>query len=266
MQTWLSIILTICMHSIECTILKDFLLDKILLGHIELKLISDCIKKVPLAALVDTASKNLDKTTLSQMTPSQLMRKAATMRNTQITLSGKTPVELAMGGRPGDLMDPATMNPEQLTSTPIKQDLLNEDFQKLSMKTHSEVQQREDIRRDLAEGRKFVFPDLRVGEQVCYCQENSSKIQQGRKFGKWLKVEIIAVKGPKVVIITGTSMLQVSASKLRRPLDTADLERPPNWCERTGAPVLWLLVRDKQTCGSCALTILICVLSLIDKD
>ena len=47
-------------------------------------------------ALVDKASKNLDQTTLAQITPAQLMHKAATVRNTQITLSGKTPMELAM--------------------------------------------------------------------------------------------------------------------------------------------------------------------------
>ena len=38
-----------------------------------------------LLALVDTASKNLDQTTLAQITPAQLVRKAATVRNTQIT-------------------------------------------------------------------------------------------------------------------------------------------------------------------------------------
>ena len=94
------------------------------------------------------------------------MRKAATVRNTQVTLSGKTPMELAMGRRPRDLMDPASMNQEQLTSTPTKQDLLNEEIQKFAMQTYLEVQQREDIRRDLAEKMKFVPPDLRVGEQV----------------------------------------------------------------------------------------------------
>ena len=116
-----------------------------------------------LLALVDTASKNLDQTTLSQIapTPTQLMRKAATVRNTQVTLSGKTPLELAMGRRPRDLLDPATMNPEQLTSTPSKQDLLNEEIQKLAMRTHLEVQQREDIRRDLADRMKFVPPILK---------------------------------------------------------------------------------------------------------
>ena len=67
--------------------------------------------------------------------------------------------------RPRDLLDPASMNPEQLTSTPTKQDLLDEEIlamdllheaiQKFAMKTHLEVQQREDIRRDLAERMKF---------------------------------------------------------------------------------------------------------------
>ena len=132
------------------------------------------------------------------------------------------------------------MNPEQLTSTPTKQDLLNEEFQKLAMKRHLEVQQREDIRRDLAERMKFVPPDLREGEQVFYWQEDPSQIQQGRKSGKRLKVTIIAVKGPMVVISTGASMFQVNASKLRRPLDTVDLEELPDSRERTGAPVLWL--------------------------
>ena len=74
------------------------------------------------------------------------MRKAATVRNTQVTLSGKTPMELAMGRKPRDLMDLASMHQEQLTSTPTKQDLLNEEIQKLAMKTHLEAQQREDIR------------------------------------------------------------------------------------------------------------------------
>ena len=118
-----------------------------------------------LSALVDTASKHLDQTTLSQITPAQLMLNAATVRNIQVTLSGNTLVELAMGRRPRDLMDPASMNPEQLTSTPTKQDLLNDEIQKLALKTHLEVQQREDIRRDLAGRMKFV-PLIFVQEKV----------------------------------------------------------------------------------------------------
>ena len=149
-------------------------------------------------------------------------------------------MELAMGRRPRDLMDPASMNPEQLTSTPTEQDLLDEEIHMLAMKTQLEVQQREDLRRDPAEGMKFAPPDTRAGEQVFYGQEDPSKIQQGRTSGKWLKVEIIAVKGPMVVVNTGTSIFQTNTSRLRRPLDTVDLEEPPDSCERTGAHVLWL--------------------------
>ena len=83
-----------------------------------------------LCSLVDTASKNLDQTTLAQITPAQLMRTTATVRNTQVTLGGKTAMELATGQKPRDLLDPASMNPEQLTSTPTKQDLVNEETQK----------------------------------------------------------------------------------------------------------------------------------------
>ena len=38
-------------------------------------------------------------------------------------------------------MDPAYMNPEQLTSNTNQQDLLNEEIQQLAMETHLEVQQ-----------------------------------------------------------------------------------------------------------------------------
>ena len=193
-----------------------------------------------LCALVDTASKKQDKTIYLKSHQPSWCVKAATIRDVQVTLSGKTPVELAMGRRPRDLMDPASMHPEQLTSTPTNQDLLNEEIQKLAMKTHLDIQQREDTRRDLAERLKFVSPDLRTGEHVFYKQEDPSKIQQGRKSGRWLKVEILAVTGSMVVISTGASIFQVNASNLRRPLDTVDLEELPDSREHTGALVLWL--------------------------
>ena len=42
------------------------------------------------------------------------------------------------------------------------------------------------------------------------------------------------------VISTGASISDVNASKLRRLLDTLDLEELLDSRERTGAPVLWL--------------------------
>ena len=116
------------------------------------------------------------------------------------------------------------------------------------MKTHLEVHQRQDTRRDLAERMKFVFPDLRVGERVSYWQEDPSKIHQGRKSGKWLKVESIAVKGAMAVISTGATIFQANVSKLRRPVDTVDMEELPDSRGRTGAPVLWLSCEGQHRC------------------
>ena len=87
---------------------------------------------------------------------------------------------------------------------------------------------------------RSLFLPIFEWESVFYWQEDPNKIQQGRKSGKWLQVEITAVKGPKIVISAGASIFQVSASKLRRPLDTVDLEELPDSRERTGSPVLWL--------------------------
>ena len=80
---------------------------------------------------------------------------------------------------------------------------------------------------------KFVAPDLGIGEQVFYWQEDPSKIQQGRESGNWLRVEIIAFKGTMVVINAGASIFQVNASKLGTPLDTVELEELPNSRGRT---------------------------------
>ena len=64
---------------------------------------------------------------------------------------------------------------------------------------------------------KFVPPDLRAGDNVFYWQEDPSKIQQGRKSGTWLRVEINAVKGAMAVVNTGATIFQANISKLRRP-------------------------------------------------
>ena len=42
------------------------------------------------------------------------------------------------------------------------------------------------------------------------------------------------------VVNTGVTIFQANISKLRRPLDTVDLEELPDSREQAGAPVLWL--------------------------
>ena len=142
---------------------------------------------------MDAASKNLVKTTLSQITPAQLMRKEATMRNTQVTLSGKTPVELALGKKPRDLIDFAFMKSRRADIYTNRTGLTQLE---LAMKTHSEVQQREDTRRDLAEGIKFVASRSSGGRTSVLLARTSEKNSARTNIWKIVfKVEIIAVKG-----------------------------------------------------------------------
>ena len=71
-------------------------------------------------------------------------------------------------------------------------------------------------------------------------QEDPSKIKQGRKSGKGLKVEIIAVMGPMAAVSTGATIFRQTQA-IRGDLRTLwDLEELPDSRERAGAPVLWL--------------------------
>ena len=68
-------------------------------------------------ALVEDVARKQSEDILIYVTAAQLMRKAATIRNAQVTSSGKTPLELAFGRKPRDMLDPASMNPQQLTTS-----------------------------------------------------------------------------------------------------------------------------------------------------
>ena len=62
-----------------------------------------------------------------------------------------------------------------------------------------------------------------------------------------------------IVISTGASMFQVNVSKLKRPLNTVDLEEPPDPRERTRAPVLWLSCEGQIDVWALFQTILVLV-------
>ena len=129
--------------------------------------------------------------------------------------------------KPRDLLDPASMNPEQLTSTPTKQDLLKGRSSKNSCadNTHFEVQQREDIHRDLAERMKFVPPHLRAGEVLLARRSE----QNPARMEIWHTVEggnhcCQGLHGSYQYLCDHFS----GKCKPRRPLDAVDLEELPD--------------------------------------
>ena len=60
-------------------------------------------------------------------------------RNTQLTISGYSPLEIATGRRPPDLFDVETANPEQLTSEPPEEDISTLALQRLALRAHQEA-------------------------------------------------------------------------------------------------------------------------------
>ena len=58
-----------------------------------------------------------------------------------------------------------------------------------------------------------------------------------------MKVEIIATKSPKAVLVLAPLSCKQIFSKLRRPLETVDLEELPDSRERTRAPVPMALLQ-----------------------
>ena len=65
-----------------------------------------------------------------------LMTKTVWARNTQLTISGYPPLEVATGRRPPDLFDVETANPEQLSATPPDEDLSTLALQRLAFRAH----------------------------------------------------------------------------------------------------------------------------------
>ena len=65
------------------------------------------------------------------------------------------------------------------------------------------------------------------------------------------------IEGSVAVLNTGATIFQANTSKLRRPLDTVDLEQLHDSRERAGAPVLWLSCEGQIDIGRCSRTTLI---------
>ena len=100
--------------------------------------------------------------------PKSLIRRAAMARNNTVTFGGKTPVELAMGRRPRDIITVEHEDPENLTT---KQSQAESDVakdQQLAMKAYLEARQREDLRRDLASRLMPTDGPFNIGDTVYY--------------------------------------------------------------------------------------------------
>ena len=88
--------------------------------------------------------------TLKKVTYRQLVKAAATVRNQTVTYEGVTPLELAFGRRPADLIQLDVATPTQLTIDRNEEEMTAIQIKQLSKQAFQEARQSEDIRQDLA--------------------------------------------------------------------------------------------------------------------
>ena len=174
------------------------------------------------------------------ITPRELFREACWARNTAVTYGGKTPLELAFGRRPPDILDAETSSPQQLTTENLPADERVKQLQQLAMKCHLEARQAKDIRQDIASSLRFSHGPFSVGDKVWYFEHDPNKIKGGKKEGSWTRAKVIGVDGSMIGIDLGNRIIRVNESKLRKdhdhfsdinvPLDaepSAPVEPPP---------------------------------------
>ena len=151
-----------------------------------------------------------------RVTVRQAVKKVAWARNCQLTVSGYSPLEIATGRRPPDLLDVETSTPEQLSANPPEEDRTTLDLQRIAMRAHQEARQSIDLRRDLA---RRVMPSdgpYQKGDRVFVWHKDESK---KKSEGVWVRGTVISQEGAMVLVEVHRSVLRVNQSKVRRDGD-----------------------------------------------
>ena len=146
----------------------------------------------------------------------QAVKMTAWARNTQLTISGYSPLEIATGRRPPDLFDVETANPEQLTSEPPEEDVSTLALQRLALRAHQEARQAADLRHDMARRTMPADGPYKQGDEVFYWHQDSSKFKDK---GKWIRGKVLSQEGAMVHLHTNKGVIRVNQSKVRRDHD-----------------------------------------------
>ena len=135
-----------------------------------------------------------------------LLREACWARNVSCNYNGKTPIELAFGRRPRDIVTLENANPGQLTERPLEAEIVNT-IRTLALSSYLKARQADDIRNDLAASLKFTSGPYVPGDKVWYYAIHENTLKRGKKYGRWWKAEVVGNKRSMVIIDLGTSHL-----------------------------------------------------------
>ena len=97
-----------------------------------------------------------------------LLRMASLTRNSMVTFGGVTPLEMAFGRRPPDIIGVDNADPAQLTAEVPRSEVSIEATRKIAMKAYLEARQSEDLRRDIASKLQFTDGPFFPGDKIFY--------------------------------------------------------------------------------------------------
>ena len=160
-----------------------------------------------------------------------LLRMACQARNSMVTFGGVTPLEMAFGRRPADIIGIDNSDPAQLSAEVPSSELSIEAVRKLAMKAYLEARQSEDLRRDIAAKLQFSDGPFYPGDKIYYWSPATGKIKHdGSKRSTWIKGKVVSQEGSMVTIDLGTRVIKVNSTRIRKdhqPLEDVDIPLEP---------------------------------------
>ena len=167
-------------------------------------------------------SKNLEDDRFRGVTIREAVKRTVWARNTQLTVSGYSPLETATGRRPPDLLDIENSDPAQLSVELLPEDRTQQELQRLALKAHQEARQAADLRHDTAKRTMPSDGPYKPGDKVFVwtspVNANSIASKAWRK-GRWVRGTVISQEGAMVNVHVDRSVMRVNQSKIRRDHD-----------------------------------------------
>ena len=163
-----------------------------------------------------------------------LLRMACQARNSMVTFGGVTPLEMAFGRRPADVIGVDNADPAQLTAEVPSHEVTIEATRRVAMKAYLEARQSEDLRRDIASKLQFSDGPFYPGDKIYYWNPAAGKIKpDGSKRSIWIKGKVVSQTDSMATIDLGTRVIKVNSTKIRKdhqPLEDVDVPLEPVAC------------------------------------
>ena len=150
-----------------------------------------------------------------------ILREGCWARNVSCTYGGKTPIELAFGRRPPDVVTLENAAPNQLTTIKLAPDEIVNKLRSKALGSYIKARQAEDLRVDISSSLRFYGGPYKPDDKVWYYQVDKSKIKGGAKKGQWIRAKVVnqVGTGSMVIIDLGTRIIKVNQSLLRKDFD-----------------------------------------------